>query len=520
MYEDPSHGSTSAVTETHPRRGWSRLASAPAAPSTRAAGRAAGRADRRGALLRRHTADARVLLVGVAVLFFVAQVTLVDVTRPPGFDEAIYLSEVQRGAEGISFAAHRARGITWLIQPVAGLGAPITVVRVWLALLSAGGLVLAYRPWIRSVGTGAPLAAALTASWWAIALHGTEVSPNVLAAFAATAATGYAFRAPSPRRGRDLVAVAVSMAALAVVRPTETVWLGLFLALVLPFRGRHGVALLFSAGVGTALGWLPWIVEAFLRFRGPMDRFRMLRGATFDVDYGQRLFDYLALADGPTSVQGPVEPMSAVAGVGALIVLGLIALGGVRLEPGTDPVAVRAAAMCGLFLLVPYVLLTDSVYVRFLFPAWALATVPLAEGLRFFLSRRTGVIATLATVALLGGWVVGQYTTVRHMGGFFTSTSRDSETLATAVQPLVEEPCYLLVEGGYPQVGYGVGCLSDWYRPGEGEPFRRDPATRAAGGRNVYVLGTRPHPLLEGWPSESVPRHPEWRLYSMPPSAR
>ena len=456
------------------------------------------------------------LLVGVAAVFFVTQVTLVDVTRFPAFDEAIYLSEVQRGADSISFAAHRARGITWLIQPVAGLGAPITAVRLWLALFSAVGLVLAFRPWIRSVGTGASLAAALTASWWAVVLYGTDVSPNLLAAFAATAATGYAFRSPSPRRRRELLGVAVAMAVLAVLRPTETVWVAVFFVLWLPFRGRHGVALLFSAGLGAAIGWVPWIVEALLRFGGPAQRLQQLRGSTVEVDYGRRIFDYLSLADGPTSVQGPVEPVSVFAVAAALIVVGFITLGCARPRPASSPTAVRAAAVGGLFLLAPYALLSDAVFVRFLFPAWALATLPLAEGLRSFLNWRTGSIGALSAAVLLAAWAFGQYRTAWHMGEATDANARRSEQLARAVDPLVEEPCYLLVEGGYPQVGYGVGCPSDWYRPGEEEPFRSDPATRATGRRNVYVLGTRPHPLLEGWPSQPVPRNPEWQLYSMP----
>ena len=80
---------------------------------------------------------ARRLLSAVAVLFLLGAVALVDVGRAPLFDEAIYLSEVQRGAEGISFAPHRARGITWLIAPVAALGGPIWGVRLLLAVTSA-----------------------------------------------------------------------------------------------------------------------------------------------------------------------------------------------------------------------------------------------------------------------------------------------------------------------------------------------------------------------------------------------
>lgn len=462
-------------------------------------------------------------LCAVAVAFFVGSVTLVDVTRFLVFDEAIYLSEVQKGAEGINFASHRARGITWLMAPVAGLGGSITAVRIWLATLSAVGLYLAFRPWVNSVGVGAPAAAAICGTCWTVLLYATDISPNLLGALAAVSATGYAFAPVSAGRRSQIFGAFVAMAVLALLRPSETVWLGLLFAVALPFRGRRGIAVLVSAGAGTAVGLIPWIVEAYLRFGGPIERYLQVRNRILAVDFsGRRILRYLRAADGPIprgfwdTTPQPDPDIAPLVVLAAVVLLALIILGITWPRSRVSAVAVRAAATAGLVLLLPYVFLNSSVYARFLLPAWALVTLPVAEAIVSLVSRTRNRLVVFVLVTIAALWLWGQFNTLRTVGGSVASAERELELLARDVAPLVDEPCFLLTESGYAQLGYGVGCLSDWYAPADDPSFRRAPETYAAGGRAVYVLGRTPHPLLEDWPSQPVPRHPEWTLYEMP----
>src|SRR6185503_9745767 len=57
--------------------------------------------------------------------------------RAPSWDEAIYLSQVTRGAVALPFVASRARGITVLVAPLASLGAPLWLVRLALVVGSS-----------------------------------------------------------------------------------------------------------------------------------------------------------------------------------------------------------------------------------------------------------------------------------------------------------------------------------------------------------------------------------------------
>ena len=76
------------------------------------------------------------LLVVVGLAYLVAQVTLFSSSRPPGWDESVYLSQVMPGPD-LPFDAWRARGITLLIAPVTMLGGSVEQVRLFLMIASA-----------------------------------------------------------------------------------------------------------------------------------------------------------------------------------------------------------------------------------------------------------------------------------------------------------------------------------------------------------------------------------------------
>ena len=456
------------------------------------------------------------LLIGVSVVFLAVQLVVVGVGRASGFDEAIYLSEVMPGAESISWAAHRSMGIVGFIWPPAQTDS-LLAVRTWLAVTSAIGLWLAYRPWTRTIGHGAPLAAAVFASGWGVAFYGSEVYPNLQAALATVAAVGFAVAAGRTGRWTSLVGLGLSVAVIAAMRPVDVVWVlaSLGVLLLVTYRWR-GVGIGVVAGLGAALGWVLWVVEAYRRFDGPVQRLRGMSGSTLDVAVTGRVSSYLDILDGPMAAQasrGYIAPASLVV-VGVIAVLTLI--GASRRVGDGDLAGVRIAALCAIGVLVPYVVLTDAVYIRFVLSAWGLAAIAFAQGLRRLGGQADGGLATsllgVAAVAWLGWQMV-------LLGGLSAEASQSRQRwsdLSEVIAERVERPCYVFVEGDYPAVGINTGCTVGWYRPDADDAFRHDPAGRAAKGYTVYALTDETDGPAADWPSEPIEQVPGWRLARLP----
>src|SRR5918992_4855055 len=120
-------------------------------------------------------AAARRMVLVVGVGYLAAQLLTFTTDRAPGWDEAIYLSQVSPGAQSLPFAPSRARGITLLAVPVLQLGGSLVQVRLFLAFASAGALTACFRMWAPIVGFGAPAAALLFAGSWPALFYGSGV---------------------------------------------------------------------------------------------------------------------------------------------------------------------------------------------------------------------------------------------------------------------------------------------------------------------------------------------------------
>ncbi|MEA2522052.1 MAG: hypothetical protein QOI81_1698, partial [Actinomycetota bacterium] len=160
------------------------------------------------------------------LVFFGAQVAMFGVSRPPSWDEAVYLSQVTRGVPAATFVASRARGITLLIAPVSAFATSVWPVRLFLAAASAVAITFAFARWRDLVGGRS----ALVAMWifmgtWVTSFYGSAIAPNLwmaVAGLAATAAMIHALRSVTPTR-RQLIEVAGFALAAALVRPFDAV---------------------------------------------------------------------------------------------------------------------------------------------------------------------------------------------------------------------------------------------------------------------------------------------------------
>jgi len=473
-------------------------------------------------------------LVGLAALLFaVLALLFVGLDRQVRWDEVTYLAQVTPGQPDVWFGPQRARGMTLVVLPVALFGAPLTALRLYMIVVSAVALFLAFRPWARLAGWTGGTAALVAACAWVPLYFAVELYPNLLAGFGAVAAAGHLARWVRERRGGDLVGLAVAVAVVAWLRPTESVWLCLGLAplAVVLARGqawRAWAAML----VGGFFGWLPWALEAVARFGGPLAR---LRGATGESASGQSrnsLIQYLNLVEGPVR-RVVADPVLTYRALGFLVVLAALAVLGIAQR--RDDVR-RTAAVVGLVTAaaaaLPYLVLNAGINLRYVLPALLLATVPIGAGIVTLAVavRRARAVVTgvaLAAVALVAvGW----------QGTLAARNSADIAPLQAVPVALGEalrdaaggEPCAFLAERQWPELQWHSGCLGEVLHLEapllQCHSARRDLAALADDGYRVFVLARGAPPAaapLADWPVRELPvvEDGAWRLYERPAGA-
>jgi hypothetical protein len=344
----------------------------------------------------------------VGLVLFLAQVALTDLGRAPGWDEAIYLSQVDPDVPTLPFAASRARGIVVLVAPLVAAGLPLTAIRTVLALGSSAALVAAAAAWRPIVGTRIAAAAAATIglSWLGL-FSGAEVMPNLWSGIMLLGVCGLFARGLAAEWFRPSWPTLVLLAGAAVMRPIDAVVVAVVLVGV---SMRRDADLWWPLGVlGAVLaGVVPWLLEMSVRFGGPVGAIREAL-AVGRVEGGADIVEttrlHLALADGPLTGpdSGPI-PVPAV--LWWLAVLWLAGWYGRRaVEPARLGALVGFA--CGVGLLLVYLVGVDGVAPRFLLPAIALLTMAAAAGVTA-LERpgRIGVgIAAAAWIALQVSWL-------------------------------------------------------------------------------------------------------------------
>ena len=467
-------------------------------------------------------------LVAVGGLFLVLQQVLVP--RPMGLsiDEVTYLAKVDPEVPELFWTEVRAWGMPLLAAPVGVFSAGTGVVRFWFSVLSSAGLVAAFWPWRRVLHPAvAPLAALLLATCWYTLSFGFQVMPNLYVGLGAVATTGLYLRAVQTGRRVHLLGTGAAAGFVALVRPTDNalVLVGIAAcALALPRLRRTGP--LLALAVGSAVGWLPWVVEAYVRFDGPLARLRggneagLKGGMTFNLINVQT---YPRILDGspayccygePASEAGPLPVLFTAwyLAVPLLVILGLLAAHRLGRLPETA-VALVPGALLAFF----YLFMLPFASARFLIPITALLALPVAVGL-VAVGVRRGAALGLAAVVVAG-----------HLGLMLREASRElPETVgnrqlnvrvAQGVRPFVPtRPC--VVVGDKPQVrSYYLGCSAEMLLPATAEPPPLVRSVLAQGGSVVAVLD-RPPPrgsYVASWRSERVPGAPRrWRVYVPP----
>ncbi|MET7618526.1 hypothetical protein [Streptomyces sp. NPDC005408] len=513
----------------------------------------------------RRTAVGRPLpwLLTVAVVFTAAQLILVVPGSGLGWDETVYVSQVGGNAPPAYFSAPRARGISYLVAPVAALTASTTAIRVYLALLSGGGLFVCLWIWRRLLPVPVlACAGALFSSLWITLFYGPQAMPNLWCALGALAAAGWFLRAvPRPVERRAVIGVGSAVAVVVLMRPADGLWLALPLAasaLLVP--GWRRPAVFAAVVIGLLTGAAPWVVEAYAHYGGLSARIHRAGEIQGGLGWHMAVDDQVRALDGrslcrPCDV--PWKHPVAAAWWFALPVLTAVGIAAAfrahlgsrtRLLPGTHlgsrarpvpgthlgsrthrgPAAVLATCTAAS-LALPYLFLIDYAAPRFLLPAYALLALPVAECLAFlvvflFTAIRPSLRPVGAGVLVLAltCHLAVQYGVLRHMLDVNRTLRAQYSATAAGLHRLgVRPPCMVSGHDAVP-IAYYAGCAS---RQPTGHDASITPAGIEAAARRMPVAvvvagGSAPPPYARMWRATALPHvrgRETYRVY-LPPT--
>lgn len=451
-------------------------------------------------------------LLLVCLCFFVLQSIIIPRDSPPGWDEAIYLSQVTSG-EAVFFASWRARGITFLAAPAAG--ASMEVLRVYLMVLSTVLLGLSLSIWMPLIRFAAPVAALLFSSTW-VALYGaSQVMPNFWSAVFCLGAAGFTIRSVEGGGTRHTVFAASALAAAALIRPTDATVLFVVLAAYVALSERRSWRVALSLAAGLSLGWLPWVVEMSLRFGGPLQALRKAAAGFGDPPpLFRKLLHYLSYA------HGRGRDIVAMPGVIWWSVLGsLSVLGFMRGRTRGERAATVVASLAAFAMVIQYLFLVPNPAARFLLPAYAFLVVPASIGIVSLLkARRVARSAGVIVLLLLLPWTAWQAGVAervamdkREVNGRFQGIGREIRRLADGTS------CSFLSRRNFPQIQFASGCAGDRLGPGRPTEDQLHHLTHSAD--LAFVIVKRPvrRDTLGGFLPERFDAAGQvWFIYQLP----
>jgi hypothetical protein len=336
---------------------------------------------------------AQIALIAVCILHALSPIAFLGLHSALGYDEAVYISQINPHVPAAFFTAPRARGMTLLTAPASYLSPSLAVMRVWLSLLSGAGLFMAFVPWLRlRRGAVMPVAALLWSSLWISIYYGYEAMPNQYVAFGATAATGWLILVMRRPSRRHLGYVGLSLAFVALMRPTDCCFLVAALVVGVVFTrtasARHRATVLAVMALGMGAGMADWIVEAYARFGGPRARLRMASaentgGLHWSLGKDMRNLAGPILCRQRCNVTAPVDARLWWFALVPLVAIGLVA----AYRQGFARMHLLATASA-LAIASEYAITIGYSSPRFLEPSYLLLALPVAEGV-VWLARTT-----------------------------------------------------------------------------------------------------------------------------------
>jgi hypothetical protein len=426
----------------------------------------------------------------VAAAFTCAQLLAIPLHMGLSWDEVVYVSQVSAHVPAAFFDPARSRGVSVLVAPVALLTSSIAVLRAYLAVASGAalfGALLAWRhlrpAWVLAV------AGLMFSSLWVTLYYGPQAMPDEWLAFAALAAVGLFLRATVPASDPGPAEPgkpgdAPSVASPAAARPTRwtLVWLALVIAagtLVRPGDAVFLVAALLIAALavgswrrwpvivaivaGFIAGAAEWVVEAYLRFGGPLSRLHLASAEQGGFGLHIGAWSELKAVNGPTLCRpctiGWRYPELGLwwLALPVLVVLGIIA------ARQAGRVGSLLAGLCSLALASQYLIGVDYGAPRFMIPAYALAAIPVADLLAWLfvtaLTKNRPGIGALTVLALTLQLASQLVVLDRQVTGTVTFHDEYARAAADLRQLGVSPPCLINGSQRIP-IAFYAGCAS------------------------------------------------------------
>ncbi|MEV0969774.1 hypothetical protein [Microtetraspora glauca] len=467
------------------------------------------------------------VLAVITLAYVVIQLLTVPHDLPLEWDEAVYTSQAAPGVPDAVFSAPRARGVTWLVAPVVRFTVDPAAIRLWMIAVSGAGFFLAFLPWCAILRRGVlALASGLFATLWVTVWYGPQVMPNLYVAYGCLLATGCFLllegsgeRRPSGRRAWLCRAgLVLAVAGVTLLRPGDALWLALPLGLAaVARRNLRSIALLAGA---VAAGFVPWVIEAYTDFGGPIARWRAAGEIQGGISPAPGFLYQFKTANGPAFCR-PCTPTLEDPHLALWwLVLPVLAVCGVV---AARKRAHAVAALTGFCVAVPYLFLLDYSASRFLLPVYALLAIPAAE----FLVRLAGSrgaspasapVAPILVAAVLAAHVVVQWGALTRVAG---DEAKERNYQAAVVRDMmkrgVRKPCTLVGQLEVnPAAAFIARCDSLALRAGESVD---DLPEREPG--HVYAVLTKKRPPIgaEKWQRFVLRKNgsePTWSTYIRP----
>lgn len=269
---------------------------------------------------------------------------------------------------------------------------------------------------------------------------------------------------------RWLAGLAGCVAIAALVRPGDAVFLsGALVLAILVVRAWRRWQLVVAVAAGLAAGCAEWVIEAYLRFGSPLHRLHLAGAEQGGFGFHLAFWDEFKAVNGPTLCR----PCTVAVRYPELslwwIALPFIVLLGVLLARRVGRMGTSLLpAVCAAALAFQYLFLINYAAPRFLLPAYALATIPVADALGWLLTGVRKDILPMTQVAVflvIVFQILVQQVVLSHQVAEKAVYFGDFQRIATDLHRVgVKAPC--MIKGGqYIPIAYYAGCGSAGTEP-------------------------------------------------------
>jgi len=478
--------------------------------------------QRRSPWSRLPGADSLWWLAAVAAAFTAVQLLFVRL-HGLSWDEVVYVSQVSGHVPAAPFDPARSRGIPLLVAPVTLITSSITVLRVYLAIASGAAMFCSLLAWRRlRPAWMLALAGLAFGGLWVTQYYGPQAMPDEWLAFAALASVGVFLRcvglpadgaaAGPARTRRRLAALAALIAAAALIRPGDAVFLVVVLiAAALAVRSWRRWPVIAAIVAGLIAGAAEWVIEAFARFGGPVERLHLASAEQAGLGLRFGVWAELRSLNGPTLCRPcTIGWKYPVLSVWWLALPLLIAAGVLAARRAGRLASAALAAACALGLAAQYLFGVSYAAPRFLIPAYALAAIPIADLIGYLVARTRPAERPAMRVLIgvvLAGQLIAQHAVLMRQVVDTAKLHKDYAAVAADLHRLgVSAPRCLINGAQRIPVAFYAGCAST-PNPIRVEPTLARPAN--PGGPWRFALlewrRSRPPAYVRGW------RHVELR---------